>query len=117
MAIVQLDPFDINIASPLHFATGGFWAHLPRICRGPAMAKLLMVSDTLRPEDVQAGFDRVAVPASEMLPGVRSYRVQYEDFLQNVAKEMRYIRLYLALDTHLGDEGFVQLLSTHGSEP
>ena len=33
MAVVQLSQFDITVGQLYHFATGGFWANLPRFCR------------------------------------------------------------------------------------
>ncbi len=113
MAIVELGQFDINLATPLNFATGAFWSGLSRIANPPS-ARLLMISDTLEPQDVMKGFRRVSPPEEELLPGVRAYRMQYEDFLGQTAQEVRYIRTYLITETYLGDEGLVNLLGTYG---
>jgi len=67
------------------------------------MARLLMIADTLRPDDVMAIFYRTAVPETELPPGVRVCRVQYETLRQAV-QEVRCIRLYLVMDTRLGEE-------------
>lgn len=114
MAIVELNTFDISTATPLNFATGGFWASLPRLSTGPSSVKLLMVSDTLKPADIVDGFHQVALPENSLPPSVRAYRVQYEDYLERVARDVRYMRIYLIMDTYMDDEGLVQLLATYG---
>lgn len=114
MAIVELNTFDIATATPLNFATGGFWASLPRLSAGSASVKLLMISDTLKPSDIVDGFNDVALSEQGMPPSVRAYRVQYEDYLERVARDVRYMRIYLAMDTYMDDEGLIQLLSTYG---
>ncbi len=115
MAIVQIEPFDVNVCQVFQFATGGLWANLPRLCRGVPAARLLMVSDAIRVEDVSGGFRSVAVPEGELPGGVRAYRVHYEDFLtRQVARETRYMRLYLVMDSYLSNEGLASLLGTYG---
>ena len=115
MAVVQLEQFDIAVAHPYNFATGGFWASLPRICQRLPAAKILMISDKLRSSDVMRGFHKVAVSEKSLPPGVRAYRMQYEEFLGTQAtQDVRYLRTYLVLDTSLGDEGLVRLLGTYG---
>lgn len=113
MAIVELGQFDINLASPLNFATGGFWSSLSRIANPPS-ARLLMISDTLLPQDVMDGFHLVALPEEYLPPGIRAYRLQYEDYLEQMAHEVRFIRTYLVVETYLGSEGLVSLLGTYG---
>ena len=113
MAIVELGQFDINLATPLNFATGAFWSGLSRIANPPS-ARLLMISDTLEPQDVMEGFQHVSPPEEALLPGARAYRMQYEDFLGQTAQEVRYIRTYLITETYLGDEGLANLLGTYG---
>jgi hypothetical protein len=114
MAIVELGTFDISTASALSFATGGFWANLPKLCDGPAAVKLLMISDTLEPADIVAGFRRAAMDERGLGAGVRAYRAQYEDYLEGVAREVRYMRIYLAMNTHMDDEGLIQTLGSYG---
>lgn len=115
MAIVQLDAFDITTAAPFRLlATSGFWANLPRLARGVPSARLLMVADTLQPGDVLDGFARVAVPEEELPPGVRAYQMQYKDFLRQTVHEVRYMRLYLVVDTPLGEDGLIRLLGAYG---
>ncbi len=115
MAIVQLNQFDIAVAQPYHFATGGFWAGLPRMCRGAPVVKLLIISDKLRGEDITRGFRQRAAPENSLPSGVRAYRMQYEEFLETqVSQEMRFLRAYLVMDTSLDDEGLVRLLGSYG---
>jgi hypothetical protein len=114
MAIVELSTFDISTASALSFATGGFWANLPKLCLGPAAVKLLMISDTLEPGDIMAGFRRAALPEGALPAGVRAYRAQYEDYLERVAAEVRYMRIYLVMNTRMDDDGLIQTLASYG---
>ncbi|HID89404.1 MAG TPA: hypothetical protein EYP52_06815 [Anaerolineae bacterium] len=115
MPVVQLVPFDLQTSPPGRImAQVGFWASLPRIVRGLPVARLLMVADNLRPEDVLDGFRRVAVPEEELPAGVMAYRVQYEDFIRQAVQETRYMRLYLVVDTTLDEEGLIRLLGTYG---
>jgi hypothetical protein len=113
--IVQIEPFDITTASPHQIlGSAGFWANLPRITKVNS-ARLLMVTDTLQPEDVVEGFHAVAVPADVLPPGVRAYRMQYEMFLHQTVQAVRYMRLYLVLDAPaLGEEGLLRLLGSYG---
>ncbi|RLC90484.1 MAG: hypothetical protein DRI77_14760, partial [Chloroflexi bacterium] len=115
MAIVQLTSFDITTAAPFRLlTTAGFWASLPQLSRGVPSARLLMVTDTLQPQDISDGFVQTAVPETELPPGVRAYRIQYEDFLGQMARAVRFLRLYLVADTTMGEEGLIRLLGTHG---
>ncbi len=115
MPVVQLIPFDLQTSPPGRImAPVGFWASLPRIVRGLPVARLLMVADNLRPEDVLEGFRKVAVPERELPLGVSAYRVQYEDFVRQTVQETRYMRLYLVVDTTLDEEGLIRLLGTYG---
>jgi len=114
MPIVQLESFDITTAAPFRLlTTAGFWSSLPRLSSSSS-ARLLMVADTLQPDDVVGGFNSAAVPDDELPPGVRAYRMQYEDFLRQTVQEVRYMRLYLVMDTNLGEEGLVRLLGAYG---
>lgn len=115
MSIVQLTSYDIAVAQPWQLlSTTGFWASLPRLARQFPDAKLLMIADTLRPEEVLAEFARLAVPESELPPEMRFYRMQYEDFLRQTLDEVRYIRSYLVVDTSLDDEALCHLLAGYG---
>jgi hypothetical protein len=113
--IVQIEPFDITTASPHQIlGSAGFWANLPRITKVNS-ARLLMVTDTLQPEEVVERFHAVAVPADVLPPGVRAYRMQYEMFLHQTVQAVRYMRLYLVLDAPaLGEEGLLRLLGSYG---
>jgi hypothetical protein len=113
MAIVELGTFDISTASPANFATGGFWANLPKLCVGQPVAKLLMISDTLHPADILAGFRRVATPERFLPATVRGYRAQYEDYLERVATDVRYMRTFLIINTRMDDDGLVQTLASY----
>lgn len=117
MTIVQLESFDINTANPLQLlSTAGFWAALPRLTHdvGSPSARLLMIGDTLRLDDVQQGFEEVAVPVAELPAGVRSYRMQYEDFLRQTVNDVRFIRIYLVVDTGMEDGALIRMLSLYG---
>ena len=115
--ILELDAFDYTTASAARLVgTVGFWEALPRITRGGGLptARLLMVADTLRQEDVRAGFHQVA-SAEEGLPhGVLAYRMAYDDFISTAVQEVRYIRTYLAIDPVLDENGTIGLLGAYG---
>ncbi len=113
MPIIELNQFDIDLASPINFATGAFWSGLDRIAK-PASARLLLISDILRPEDVVDGFDQIAPEQRDLSPAVRLYRQQYVDHLgEKTAAETRFIRTYLIIQSHLDDQGLVDLLDTY----
>ena len=80
MAIVQIEPFDLLTSSPTHLmSTTGFWASLSRITTF-GTARLLVVTDNLRVEDVLSGFASVAVGLEELELTMRWYYLQYEQF-------------------------------------
>ena len=113
--ILQLDAFDYTTASAARLVgTVGLWEALPRITRGLPTARLLMVADTLRKEDILAGFHQVATEESSLPHGVLAYRMAYEDFLHNTVQEVRYIRTYLAIDPVLDENGTIGLLGAYG---
>ena len=113
MAVVQLSQFDITVAQLYHFATGGFWANLPRFCRSVPAARLLLVSDTLNPRHIQDGFTASARPEKGLPPSLRAFRMQYEDYLGQMSREVRFMRVYLVLDSYLSDVSLCQMLSTY----
>ena len=113
--IVQLQSFDYTTTSPARLmSNAGFWTALPRICNGVPAARLVMTADTLRAEDVQAGFRSVATPDDLLPPGVMAYRVDYEDFLQTVIQAVRYMRMYLVVDANVTEDGLLSMLGTYG---
>lgn len=115
MTIVQLSAFDLATAQPWQImSTTGLWTSLPRLSRGIPSARLFMVADTLRVEDIQAGFHQVAVPEDNLLPGLQGYRMQYDEFLRQAVDEVRHIRLYLVADTTLEDASLCNLLEAYG---
>ena len=113
--IVQLQSFD-HATTPVSrlLNNAGFWRSLPRLCNDIPTARLLMTADTLRPEDVQAGFRGIATLDKYLPPGVMAYRVEYEDFLHSVIQAVRYMRLYLVIDAGLDEEGLLSTLSSYG---
>ena len=113
--IVQLKTFD-HTTSPVSrlLSNAGFWRALPRVCSKIPAARLLMTADALRPEDVQAGFRSIATPDEYLPPGVMAYRVDYEDFLGSIVQAVRYMRLYLVIDSNLDEEGLLSTLSSYG---
>ncbi len=115
MTILELAPFDITTASPSRLVnTAGFWEALPRIARGLPSARLLMVADTLKKETILDGFQSVATPEQFLPPGVLAYRIDYEDFLRRTIQAVRYIRLYLVVDTNLEENSLIGLLGAFG---
>src|SRR5687768_5608203 len=113
MAIIQLDPYDLLTAPPARLLLPtGFWASLARLSP-TGTARLLMVADNLRPEDVLAGFAELALPMRELPPEARWLRLQYEQFLKQTVQETRYMRLFLLADTTLGEEGLLSLLGAY----
>ena len=88
MAVVQLSQFDITVGQLYHFATGGFWANLPRFCRNVPAARLLLVSDTLNPQHIQDGFTAAAQSEDGLPPSLRAFRMQYEDYLGQMSREV-----------------------------
>ena len=113
--ILQLAAFDYTTASATRLVgTVGLWEALPRITRGLPTARLLMVADTLRREDILAGFRQVATTEAHLPHGVLAYQMAYEDFLNQTVQEVRYIRTYLALDPVLDENGTIGLLGAYG---
>ncbi|MGC1378248.1 MAG: type IV secretory system conjugative DNA transfer family protein [Anaerolineales bacterium] len=113
--IIQLVPYDITTASPARLVnTAGLWEALPRIARGLPSARLLMVADTLKKETILEGFQQVATPEKHLPPGVLAYRIDYEDFLNRTIQAVRYIRLYLVVDTLLEETSLIGLLGAFG---
>jgi len=113
--ILQLAAFDYTTASATRLVgTVGLWEALPRITRGLPTARLLMVADTLRREDILKGFHEVATTEAHLPHGVMAYQIAYEDFLNQTVQEVRYIRTYLALDPVLDENGTIGLLGAYG---
>ena len=113
--ILQLAAFDYTTASATRLVgTVGLWEALPRITRGLPTARLLMVADTLRREDILKGFHEVATTEAHLPHGVMAYQMAYEDFLNQTVQEVRYIRTYLALDPVLDENGTIGLLGAYG---
>ncbi len=113
MNIVELEAFDIATATPWQLMqTAPFWASLPRLAQGLPSARLLMVADSLRLEDVTAGFEQAA--ATSLPPGLAAYRLQYEEHLRRSVEEVRFIRLYLMVNTLMDDRALCGLLATYG---
>lgn len=114
MNIVELQSFDIATASPWHMlSTSGFWAALPRLCQGLPTARVLMVADSLQPSDVMRGFQNTAADETTLPPGLRAYRMQYSEYLNRAVEEVRFIRLFLVVNTLLDDQGLCNLLGTY----
>ena len=113
MAVVQLSQFDITVGQLYHFATGGFWANLPRFCRNVPAARLLLVSDTLNPQHIQDGFTAAAQSEDGLPPSLRAFRMQYEDYLGQMSREVRFMRVYLVMESYLSDDSLCQMLSTY----
>ena len=112
--IVQIQSFDYLTSSPSRLvASGGLWAALPRLTRGVPMARLFITADALQPADVLDGFYQVATPERYLPPGVMAYRIAYEDHLRATVREVRYTRLYLALDTDMEQEALLNLLGAY----
>jgi hypothetical protein len=115
MAIVELSAFDLMTATP-HQVVGNapFWVSLPRITKGEAVARVLMVADTLKLRDVMRGYDAVSTPRGTLPQGIEAYRYQYEDYLRRSIKDVRFLRSYLAVSTTLTEDSFLRFLGTHG---
>lgn len=112
--ILELQTFDYALATQARLlSSAGLWMALPRITR-LGTARLLMVADTLRAEDVLTGFQEVATPEAVLPPEVLAYRMQYEGFLQQVVQDVRYMRLFLLTDSTLSTSGFVGTLGAYG---
>ncbi len=112
--ILELSSFDYLTAPPERLlANAGFWAALPRLSADRS-ARLLMVADTLRAEDVQRGFEQVATPVHLLPPGVLAYRADYEDFLGRVVRDVRYLRLYLVLESRFAEAQMLSVLAGYG---
>ncbi len=112
--ILELRSFDYLTAPPERLlASAGFWAALPRLTTDRT-ARILMVADTLRAEDVRRGFEQVATPVHLLPPGVLAYRTDYEDFLGRVVRDVRYLRLYLVAESKFAEAQMVNVLSGFG---
>lgn len=113
--ILQLGAFDYLTAPASRLVnTAGLWEALPRLSRGLPMARLLISADTLSKKDIAAGFYQAATPEQHLPPGVIAYRLAYEDYLNHVVQDVRYTRLYLALDPILDEDAVTGLLGAYG---
>ncbi len=112
--ILELQTYDYTLATKARLlSSAGFWTALPRVTRLGA-ARLLVVADTLRAEDVLQGFQEVATPEGYLPPEVLAYRMQYEGFLQQIIHDVRYMRLFLVVDTALSESGMIGALGAFG---
>lgn len=115
--ILQLATFDYLTASPVRLVSSGpLWEGLPRLSRGLPAARLLIVADTLRKEDILEGFRACATPEAYLPPGALAVRLDYEDFLRAHVQSVRYTRVYLVLDPLLDEEAVIGLLRAYGLE-
>ncbi len=114
--IVELIPFDLDTTpEALLTSTAGLWAGLPRLSRGGLpVARLIMVADTMDKREVLKAFQRSATPEKYLPAGVLAYRIQYEDYLKRMVREVRYIRCYLVIDTILEESGLLGMLGAYG---
>jgi len=114
--ILEVFPCDLTTSPPaLLVATAGLWEALPRLCQGElAVARLLLVADTLEKERVFEAFQRVATPEEALPPGVLAYRIEYENYLKRMVQSVRYIRAYLVIHAVLEADGMVGLLGAYG---
>ena len=113
--IFELASFDLLTANESQLvASAGLWSALTRISRAHPTARILLVADVLKKETILQAFERVATPDEKLPEGVLKYRIQYEDFLSHTVQDTRYIRAYLALDTHLDEGQALGLLGAYG---
>jgi len=113
--IYQLGAFDYLTSSPSRLVnSAGLWESLPRLAHGLPQARLLIVADTLRQEEILNGFQRVATPEEHLPPEVVAYRVSYENHLKETVQSVRYTRLYLVMNPKLEDEAVTGLLGAYG---
>ena len=116
MAIVQIEPFDLITTSPARLMSPtGFWSSLTRLTtHNTGTARLLLVADNVGPEDILAGFRRVAVPKADLETTMRWYYLQYGEFLRQTVQVTRHMKLYLIIDSNIGETGLTRLLSSYG---
>ena len=116
MAIVQINPYDLITAHPTQLMSPtGFWASLPRLTRAQTgCAKLLLVTDNLKAEDILSGFHEVAVDKKDLNTTMRWYYLQYEQFLRQTIQVTRHMRIYLMVDTNIEEIGLIRLLGSYG---
>jgi len=113
--IYQLGAFDYLTSSPSRLMnSAGLWESLPRLARGLPQARLLIVADTLRQEEILNGFQAVATPEEHLPPEVVAYRVSYENHLKETVQSVRYTRLYLVMDPKLESDAVTGLLGAYG---
>lgn len=116
MAIIQIKPFDLVTAhSQRLMAPTGFWSSLTRITRhNTGTARLLLVTDNLKPSDIEEGFNKVATPKEDLDMTMRWYYLQYQDFLSQTVQVTRHMRVYLIIDSPIGELGLIRLLGSYG---
>jgi uncharacterized membrane protein len=116
MTIVQIELFDLLTANTGQvMGSTGFWASLARLTReNEGGARLLMVADNLKPQEVVDRFAAQAVPMTHLPAALQMYRMQYEEFLLNTLQVTRHMRLYLVVNTTLNEWGLVRLLGSYG---
>jgi hypothetical protein len=113
--ILQLGTFDYLTAPAVRLVnTAPLWAALPRLSPERPLARLLAVADTLRREDILAGFRQVATPEAHLPSGVLACRLDYEEFIHANVQAVRYTRVYLVLDSVLGEDATLALLGAYG---
>lgn len=118
MSVIQIKPFDLITSSTQRLmAPTGFWSSLTRITRhNSGTARLLLVTDNLKLSDIKDGFNQVATPREQLDTTMRWYYLQYESFLSKSVQTTRHMRVYLIIDSPIGDLGIVRLLSSYGIE-
>lgn len=118
MAIIQIIPFDLITSNKSRLmAPTGFWSSLIRITRyNSGTARLLLVTDNLRVEDILNGFHQVATNKEELNTTMRWYYLQYEEFLSRSVQTTRHMRVYLIIDSPIGELGVIRLLGSYGIE-
>lgn len=113
--ILELASFDYLTASPARLvATAPLWEALPRLARGAPVARLLLVADTIRKEDILERFRQAATEEANLPASVLAYRMSYEDYVNTIAQAVRFIRAYLVLDSHLPEDAVIGLLGAYG---
>ena len=113
MAVIELIPYDLYTSVPQRiYALQPLWANLASL--GAASARLLVVTDHINYDNAIQGFNKVAVPAQELVRDLRWYRSYYEQYLRDTIRETQYIRLFLILSSNLDEKTLARVIEGYG---
>lgn len=112
--ILELQTFDY-LTSPAVQLLGmsGLLENLPKFSRTNSV-RLLAEANTLSPETILQGFLKVVTPDHLLPPSAMAYRIAYEDYLQEISQNVRYVRLRMFMDEMVPPDTVMSVLAVNG---